>query len=57
MRTEQPRSPLIDSLDRTFVRYRCPDQPINILNRLDVCSDETHLYFQITDGARVLANA
>jgi len=48
MWTKQSRQPFIDSLDRTFVRYRRPDQLINILNCLNVRSDDTHLSFQIS---------
>jgi len=47
MRTKQPRQPFIDSLDRKIARYRRPDQLINVLNRLNVRSDDTHLSFQI----------
>ena len=48
MGTKQPRQPFIDSLDRTFARYRRPDQLINLLNRLNVRSDDTHVSFQIS---------
>jgi hypothetical protein len=48
MGTKQPRQPFIDSLDRTFARYRRPDQLIKVLNRLNVRSDDTHLSFQIS---------
>ena len=48
MGTKQPRQPFIDSLDRTFARYRRPDQLINVLNRLNVRPDDTHVSFQIS---------
>jgi hypothetical protein len=48
MGTKQPRQPFIDSLDRTFARYRRPDQLIHVFNRLNVRSDDTHLSFQIS---------
>ena len=48
MGTKQPRQPFIDSLDRTFARYRRPDELINVLNRLNIRSDDTHLSFQIS---------
>jgi hypothetical protein len=57
MGTKQPRSPLIDSLDRSFARYRRPDQMVNILNRLDVGSDDTHLSSKLTDGRRARAKS
>jgi hypothetical protein len=47
MGTKQPRQPFIDSFDRTFARYRRPDELINVLNRLNVRSDDTHFSFQI----------
>jgi hypothetical protein len=48
MGTKQPGQPFIDSLDRMLARYRRPDQLINILKRLNVRSDDTHLFFQIS---------
>jgi hypothetical protein len=48
MGTKQPRQPFVDSLDRAFARYRRPDQLTNVLNRLNVRSDDTHLSFQIS---------
>lgn len=38
---------LYRQLDRTFARYRRPDELINVLNRLNVRSDDTHFSFQI----------
>jgi len=48
MGTKQARQPFIDGLNRMLARYRCPDQLINALNRLNVRSDDTHLFFQIS---------
>jgi hypothetical protein len=45
MGTKQPRQSFIDRLDRTFARNRCPDQLINVLNGLNVRSDDIHLSF------------
>ena len=56
MRTKQPRQPFIDSLDRTFARYGRPDQLINVLNCLNVRSDDTHSRFRLAETALVLAN-
>ena len=49
MGAKQPRQPFIDSFDRTFARYRRPDQLINVLNRLNVRSDDTHSPPRLTD--------
>src|SRR5215469_4990233 len=49
MGTKQPWQPFIDSFDRALVRYRRPDQLINIVNRLDICSDDTHPSSTLTD--------
>jgi hypothetical protein len=43
METQQPRPPIINRLNRLFARYGRPDQPINVLDSLDICSDNTHL--------------
>jgi hypothetical protein len=51
MRTKQPRQPFIESLDWTFARYRRPNQLMNVLNRLNVRSDDTHFSFQISRQA------
>jgi hypothetical protein len=56
MGTKQPWSSFVNSFDRSFVRYRRPDQLINIVNRLNVCSDDTHLSSKLADWFRVLAN-
>ena len=42
VRTKQPKPLVIDGFYRLFARYGCPDQPINILNSLDLCLDNTH---------------
>jgi len=57
MGTKQPRQPFIDSLDRAFARYRRPDQLINVLNRLNLRSDDTHSPFRLAERALVLANS
>lgn len=55
MRTEQPRELFIDRADRPLIRYGCPNQPIHILHRLDLCSDDTHPNFTIPLGAISMA--
>jgi hypothetical protein len=40
--TKQPKPLVIDGFYRHFVRYGRPDQPINILNSLDPCLDNTY---------------
>ena len=57
MGTKQPRQPFIDGLDRTFARYRRPDQLINVLNRLNARSDDSYSPFRLAEMARVLANS
>jgi hypothetical protein len=42
VRTKQPKPLVIDGFYRFFVRYGRPDQPINILNSLDLCLDNAH---------------
>jgi hypothetical protein len=42
VRTKQPKPLVIDSFYRLPARYGRPDQPINILNSLDSCLDNTH---------------
>jgi hypothetical protein len=54
MGTKQPRQPFIDSLDRTFARYRGPDQLIEILNSLNIRSDDTISRYRLTDRPLVL---
>jgi hypothetical protein len=49
MGTKQPWQPFVNSFDRTFVGYRRPDQLINIVNRLNIGSDDTHLSSKLTD--------
>ena len=43
VRTKQPKPLVIDGFYRLFASYGTPDQPINILHRLDLCPDDTHL--------------
>jgi hypothetical protein len=49
MGAKQPWQPFIDGFDRTFVRYGRPDQLINIVNRLNIWSDDTHLSSKLTE--------
>ena len=48
MGTKQPRQPFVNSLNRTFARYRRPDQLINVPSRLNVCPEDAHRSFQIS---------
>ena len=43
VRAKQSKPPLIHRLDRLFVLHGSPDQPINLLHRLDLCLDDPHL--------------
>ena len=42
VRTKQPKPLAIEGFYRLLVCYGRPDQPINILNSLDPCLDNTH---------------
>ena len=43
VRAKQSEPLLIRGLDRLLIRHRSPDQPINILHRLDPRLDDPHL--------------
>jgi hypothetical protein len=43
VRTEQSGSPLITGLDRLLVRHGSPYQPVNVLPRLNLRPNNTHL--------------
>ena len=42
VRTKQPTSALIVSLDRLSVDYSGPNQPVNLFNRLDLRPNHAH---------------
>ena len=42
VRAKQPKPLVIDGFYRLLVRYGRPDQPIDVLNSLDSCLDNTH---------------
>src|SRR5262245_8307977 len=42
VRTKQPKPLIIDGFYGLLARYSRPDQPINILNSLDPCLDNSH---------------
>jgi hypothetical protein len=43
VRTKQPKPLVIDGFYRLFARYGRPDQPINILNSLNPCLNNSFL--------------
>ena len=42
MRAKQPGPPMIAGFHRPVARYGGPDQPVDLLNRLDPGLDNTH---------------
>src|SRR5215203_1168063 len=47
VRAKQPRKVFIDSADRLLLRYRRPNQPVHVFDRLDLRLDDAHLTFKI----------
>ncbi len=42
MWTKLPNAPCVKGLHRLFGRHRSPDQAIDVVHRLDVCSNDSH---------------
>jgi hypothetical protein len=53
VRTEPPLPALIDRSDRAFAHHRPPDQPINVLDRLDPGLNNSHLISRYAPLARI----
>lgn len=47
MRAKQPREIFVHGADRLLIRYRRPNQPVHVLNRLDIWLDDAHPIFTI----------
>src|SRR5580704_15113347 len=54
MWTEVSRTPSVTSFNWLLLGYRSPHKPVDVVDRLDVCTDQGHREFSAVDDSRIL---